>query len=169
MSDSTMSIEKMNGRNFTSWKYNVKLLLMNRGLWNIVNKKEKRPPTVKTEDEGKPESVQKLKDINEWDLRADKAYSIIAINIVKELQIHILSTIDPAEAWDILNKQFALTSIQYVVRLSRRFYTETMSEDEDMNEFLTRMTTMAQELSDLKVSPTTEICNSYFRKLTGIL
>ena len=50
MADST-KIEKLNGNNFASWKYNVKLVLMQSGLWNIVNGKEKRPVIKKESGE----------------------------------------------------------------------------------------------------------------------
>ena len=35
------------------------------------------------------------------------------------------------------------------MRLSRRFYASTMREDEDLEEFLTKMTTLAQESREL--------------------
>ena len=38
-------IDKLNGRNYQSWKYNMKLVLMERGLWGIAEGSE-----VKTED-----------------------------------------------------------------------------------------------------------------------
>ena len=122
-SSSIQKIEKLNGKNFASWKYNIKLLL-----WNIVNGMEKKP-VIKTEDAGKPEIITK---INSWELRSDKAYSIIAINIEKDLQIHVQSTTDPSEAWELLKKHFELTSISHIVRLTRRFYAASMREDEDL-------------------------------------
>ena len=105
----TTRIEKLNGNNFTSWKYNVKLVLMERGLWNIVNGKEKRPVIKQEDGETASKSGKSVEDDNtiskeilDWDLRSDKAYSIIAINIKKDLLIHVQSTQDPAIAWDIL-------------------------------------------------------------------
>ena len=35
-SDSTMRIEKLNGTNYQTWKFNVKLMLMQKELWGIV-------------------------------------------------------------------------------------------------------------------------------------
>ena len=141
----TLKIEKLNGNNFATWKYNVKLLLMQKGLWNIAQGKETKPD-IKTEDATKAESIKLM---NDWELRSDQAYSIIAINIDKFLQVHVQSTTDPKEAWNFLKKQFEMTSISHIVRLSRRFYASTMREDEDLEEFLTKMTTLAQELREL--------------------
>ena len=49
-------IEKLNGTNYQSWKYNVKLVLMSRGLFSIVDGTEKAP-VIKEEDVQKPESM----------------------------------------------------------------------------------------------------------------
>ena len=46
-----VKIEKLNGKNYTSWKYNAKLVLMERGLWGIANGTE-TGPVIKEEDKG---------------------------------------------------------------------------------------------------------------------
>ena len=33
-------IERLDGKNYQSWKYNIKLVLMERGLWRFVEGKE---------------------------------------------------------------------------------------------------------------------------------
>jgi hypothetical protein len=71
-------IEELNGKNYSSWSYNAKLLLMERGLWGITNGSETKP--VKTEGEAN-ETFDKV--LKAWQLRSDKAYSAIALNIEK--------------------------------------------------------------------------------------
>ena len=39
-------IEKLNGRNYQSWKYNVKLVLMERGLWGFTQEGQETPPAA---------------------------------------------------------------------------------------------------------------------------
>ena len=39
-------IEKLNGRNYQSWKYNVKLVLMERGLWGFTQEGRETPPAA---------------------------------------------------------------------------------------------------------------------------
>ena len=63
-------IEKLNGRNYQSWKYNVKLVLMERGLWGFTQEGQETPPAADAS------AVVK----NAFRLRSDKAYSLIALS-----------------------------------------------------------------------------------------
>ena len=137
-------IDKLNGNNYASWKYNVQLVLMQQGLWGLTNGTEDRPD-IKEEDKKKDENVKLIKA---WQLRNDKAYSMIALNVEKSLQVYVNETTDAKEAWKILEDQFAITTVPHVVRLSRRFFAAVMGEKGDVFKFITRMTTMAQELRD---------------------
>lgn len=38
--DNEFKIEKLNGNNYQSWKFNTKLMLMQKELWGIVEKTE---------------------------------------------------------------------------------------------------------------------------------
>ena len=140
-----VKIDKLNGNNYPSWNYNAKLVLMERGLWGIANGSE-AAPVIKEEEKDKDENVKLLKA---WQLRSDKAYSIIALSVEKSIQVHISSTTDPHEAWNILKSQFQVTSVSQIVRLNRRFYAANMEESEDVLKFITRMTSLAQELREL--------------------
>ena len=40
----TIKIEKLNGKNYQSWKYNIKLVLMERGLWGFTQEGQETPP-----------------------------------------------------------------------------------------------------------------------------
>ena len=58
---------------------------------------------------------------NSFRLRSDKAHSLIALNVEKSFQVHIASTTDPLEAWQILQKQFEFVSVSQIVLLNRKF------------------------------------------------
>ena len=117
---------------------------MERGLWGFVEGTETAPGTSATA------SVQ-----NACCLRSDKAYSLIALSVDKSLQVHISSTTDPRAAWETLQKQFECVSIAQIVRLNRRFYAATMKEGTDLIEHLIYMTSLAEQLRELKeeISP----------------
>ena len=82
-------------------------------------------------------------------LRSDKAYSLIALNVKKDLQGHISSTTDPLAAWKILQKQFEFVSVTKIVRLNRKFYTASMKEGADLMQHLTHMTSLAEQLREM--------------------
>jgi hypothetical protein len=58
-------IENLNGKNDQSWKYNIKLVLMERGLWGFIAGTETPPAETATN------AVK-----NAYRLRSDKAYSL---------------------------------------------------------------------------------------------
>ena len=138
----TNRIESLTGSNYQSWKYNIKLVLMDRGLWGYVSGDEIAP--IATEED------KKEKEIKEYRLKCEKAYSVIALNILKNLQIHISSTTSPKTAWETLEKQFQFVSITEIVHLNRAFYAATMEEGSDLMAHLTKMTTLAERLRELK-------------------
>ena len=140
-------IGRLDGSNYQSWKYNIKLALMERGLWGFTQGLEVAP--VVTEDD------KKEKEIKAFLLRSDKAYSLIALSIDKYLQIHITNTTDPKTVWNTLQNHFEFVSITQIVRLNREFYAATMHERTDLMEHLTHMTSLAKRLRELKedISP----------------
>ena len=50
-------IEKLNGTNYVSWKFNMRCLLMERGLWGFVSGKIKEPLALKAEEESDSSKV----------------------------------------------------------------------------------------------------------------
>ena len=104
-------IEKLNGQNYQSWKYNMKLLLMERGLWGFTQQGQETQP-----DENAAATVR-----NAFRLRSDKVHSLIALNVEKDIQVHISSVKDPLVAWERLQQQFEFVSITQIVRFSRKF------------------------------------------------
>ena len=155
MADSVrgLKIAKLNGRNFQSWKFNMKCLLMEKGLWryvdasNLIVKPEVlvAGPTVSADAVAK--SVEKL---NEYNLKADQAYSLIALYVEPQLQIHVSTKSTANEAWENLKKQFQFVSVTQIVRLTRRFYAAKMAEDGDLMKHITEMTSLSEQLREMK-------------------
>ena len=138
--ETTMRIEPLNGSNYQSWKF--KLLLMEKGLWGIVNGVETAP--VSTDND------KKDKEIKEFTLRSQKAYSLIALSVQKDLQVHVANTIDPKEAWESLKKYFEFVSVTQTVRVTRAFYAATMAEGGNLMDHITHMTKLAEQLREMK-------------------
>ena len=113
---------------------------MERGLWGFTQEDQETPPA-----ETATTAVK-----NAFRLRSDKAYSLIALNVEKDLQVHISSVINPLEAWKILQKQFEFVSVTQIVRINRKFYAASMKEDADLMQHLTHMTSLAEQLREMK-------------------
>ena len=59
----TIKTEKLNGKNYESWKHNIKLILKWRGLWGFTQEGQETPPAETT--------TRAVK--NAFQLRSDKA------------------------------------------------------------------------------------------------
>ena len=143
-------IEKLNGQNYVSWKFNMKCLLMERGLWGYVNGNIVEPKVLKSEDGSDDTKVAaSVEKFNEYNLKADKAYSLIALSVEKHLQIHVSTEKKPKEAWDSLSNQFNFVSVNQMVRLNQRFFRAKMVEGGDLLKHITEMTNLAEQLKEM--------------------
>ena len=142
-----VAIEPLNGSNYQTWKFNVKLILMERGLWGIVSGTETAPVATETN--------KQEKEIKEFLLRSQKAYSQIALNVKQEFQVHVVNTDDPKVAWETLKKHFEFVSVTHIVRVNRAFYASKMAENGNLMDHITHMTQLAEQLREMKeeVSP----------------
>ena len=64
--------------------------------------------------------------------------------------MHIASTVNPKEAWEILQNHFYFVSVTHIPRLNRKFYAASMKEGEDLMEHITYMTSLAEQVRDMK-------------------
>ena len=113
---------------------------MERGLWGFTQEGKERPP-----EETAADATERS-----FQLRSDRAYSLIALNVEKHLQLHISGTTEPLKAWQNLQKQFEFVSVTQIVRLNRKFYTADMQEGADLMTHLTCTTSLAEQLCELK-------------------
>ena len=146
-------IAKLNGRNFQSWKFNMKCLLMEKGLWRYVDATNLivKPEVLVESQTVNADAVAKSKEkLNEYNLKADQAYSQIALYVEPELQIHVSTQGTASEAWENLKKQFQFVSVTQIVRLTRRFYAAKMEENGDLMKHVTQMTTLSEQLREMK-------------------
>ena len=90
------------------------------------------------------------REVKVYKSRSQRAYSIIALSICRNLQVHVRNTTCPKKAWDEIKSQFEFISVNHAVRVNRQFYAATMKEDTDLMEHITHMTSMADELRELK-------------------
>ena len=165
--DSINQIIKLNGTNYQSWKFNVRCLLMAKGLWGYVRSNN---PLVKPELKELGEGVTAADVanskalLNEYLLEADKAYSIIALSVEPSLQVHVSSQNTARDAWDALKTQFEFVSVTQCVRLMRRFYAAKMEENGDLMKHITEMVSLAEQLKDMHEEVTSKrfaiICNN---------
>ena len=94
MSEESFKVEKLNGENYHSWKFNLKMYLMGKDLWDIVQEVE-----VLTE-----RSTPQQREL--FRKRDNRAMSIINLSITNDLQIYVRSAKSATEAWNNLADHF---------------------------------------------------------------
>ena len=85
-----------NGNNYHSWKFQMKMVLMSKGLWSIVTGTDAEPQG--------PGVTEREKQ--NWKNRQDIAYSTIALAVEPKQQTYVPHTDNAKKAWDDLAKRF---------------------------------------------------------------
>lgn len=88
------SIDKLNSSNWMTWKFQLKHLLLSKGLWDIVTGKEvlKENPTTAQEAEFRS--------------RSQKAFSTIVMSMESSQLYLVTSFEEPVGAWKALGDHF---------------------------------------------------------------
>jgi len=83
-------IQPLNGNNYTTWSEEIKALLHSKGLWHLINGKERCPTTGDKEQEA-------------WNIKQDRAAGKLMLNLMPDQRVHIrASQDDPTAAWKAL-------------------------------------------------------------------
>jgi hypothetical protein len=96
---SFFSFPKLSDFNYTSWKKDVKVLLLDRGCWNFI------AGTAKPLEEDCSE-----RDKREFEWRKNRAYTTIYQSIERKYQTLIADTEDGKTAWETLKTNFEPSS-----------------------------------------------------------
>ena len=78
--------------NYRTWKYSMKMVLMVKDLWEIVDGTEVKPDDAK--------------EAAAWTKKSQKALAHISLSLSATQQHHILDCTTAKEAWDILQKLY---------------------------------------------------------------
>jgi len=93
-SDSRWSIERLNGDNWTTWKFQTKHVLLAKGLWNITQ------GTEVLADEADDATT------NAYNSRCQNALSLLVMSI-ETSQLYLITSCETAkDAWEVLKQHF---------------------------------------------------------------
>jgi len=99
-----MQIDKLNGSNYRTWKFNMKMVLIERELWNYINGVVIRLPS----------------NNEDFDRKVCKALSTIVLGINLDQQIHIMDC-TANEAWTLLEGVFEPKTRARILQLNKQF------------------------------------------------
>src|SRR4051794_21283689 len=100
MSSSNITIEKLDGNNFHTWKLKMKMILIREDLWEIVNGETESPASSSGKEK---ESTATTKT---WQKSDQKALATIFLAIADSQLTHIEDCMTSKEAWDKLQNTY---------------------------------------------------------------
>ncbi|GBO28009.1 hypothetical protein AVEN_147108-1 [Araneus ventricosus] len=130
------SIEHLEADNYSSWRTDMKVLLMERNCWRIVTGTETKP-----EDEN-------YKELRDFNSRKDKAYSTIYLKVSKAYRCVIDDIEDPVAAWKRLEEHFKPNSRAHVIGLTNDFFSCRMNPQEEIGVYAARIRSIVDQLKD---------------------
>ncbi|UYV75490.1 hypothetical protein LAZ67_13000394 [Cordylochernes scorpioides] len=125
-------LEKLNDQNYRSWKYNTKMMLIERELWKYV--------TEPTPDEEASRTI--------FNMKQEKALAMIALTISPSQQIHIMDCTTAREVWDTLEQVYEPKSRSRILQLKKQFISIRFEEQEMMTNYLGRLKICSDHLRE---------------------
>jgi len=139
MTENKFSVEKLNGTNYASWSYQMKMVLMETELWSTVEPGEEEP------EEDATNAVKKA-----YVNRQGKALAKIALAICDEQQMHIRNKITAKKVWNELQKLYAPKDSKFrTVQLRRQLYSYKMDTCESMENYMGQINKTVADLSSI--------------------
>lgn len=121
-------------QNWNTWKFQVRVHLKAKGLFDVVDKKELKPGE---------EDVNAYKRFMEKDC---KAQDVIVSRLEEGPLSHVLTCESASEIWTKLHTVYEQKSEVSLHLLQRKFFNLTFNEGENMNSFLSRMEELVTQL-----------------------
>ena len=129
---STYHIDKLTETNYRSWAQQLRWILDERDLWELVEGTEERPvPPTNTEATSTTSTTEQL---TAWTKKAKKARSIIGSSISASIMVYVEGIDSPAEMWQILSERFNPITKTTLLQVIKEFMTVKMDEAVDTME-----------------------------------
>lgn len=129
------SIEKLNGSNWNTWKFQMKHLLMAKELWSLVDGSE----ILASEATAAAAAL--------FQSRLHKAFSTIVLAIDSAQLYLVTSCEEPKQAWDALKNHFERETLANKLLLKKQYFRSEMKEGTSVDQHLKHMKDIADKLA----------------------
>ena len=136
MEDKLM-IDKLDGSNWITWKFQLKHFLLAKGLWKYVDGSAALVEGATAEQRAKHQS------------ESQKAFSFIAMSVSTPQLYLITSCEEPKEAWDSLKKHFERETLANKLFLKKRYFRKEMREGNSIEMHLKEMKELTDKLNSI--------------------
>ena len=132
------SIEKLNGSNWNTWKFQMKHLLMAKGLWSLIDGSE----VLASEASAAAEAL--------FQSRLHKAFSTIVLAIDSAQLYLVTSCDDPKQAWNALKNHFERETLANKLLLKKQYFRSEMKEGTSVDQHLKHMKDITDKLTAIR-------------------
>lgn len=146
----SMNVEgKLDGMNYPLWKFKAMAILSSYELYEMVlgNDIEPTPTTDASGATIPPDPVKVL----EWQRRNADALSFLVTSVEDSILTMISHVKEASKAWMILKNQYETTNPTRVLNLENQLQAERMSEGETVEQFLTRIKGLRDQMGTVGI------------------
>ena len=134
MATEDFKIEKLTAENYHSWKFNMKMYLIGKDLWEIVTGTEVMDDNIS--------DVERRR----FKKRENQALAAICLCISTNLQIYVRSSQTANDAWNNLEKHFQQKTLSKKIFYRRKLYAAKMEKGQSMTEHINYVKTLSEHL-----------------------
>ena len=130
-----MHIEKLNGDNWTTWKFQMEHLLKGKGFWDHVA------------ENTEPPGIANMQARQEFLRKRERAFAIIVLSINTSQLYLVTSCTTPKEAWDVLRNHYERNTLANKLFLKKKYFRCEMPESMTVEEHLKQMKELTDQLA----------------------
>lgn len=127
ITDEKWVIDKLDGKNWSTWKFQMKHLLLGKGLWGLVDGTE-------TLAEGANAAAHA-----DFQKQLQRAYSTIVLAISTAYLYLVTACEQPGEAWNELKRHFEQDTLANKLLLRKQYFQHEMREGTSIEKHLKHM------------------------------
>ena len=133
MVDSTVRVQKLNGENYSTWSFKLKLLLIKEGTWTIVTTAPKADDLAKAD----------------W-MKGDEAAQVTIGLLVEDNQLGLIKKHSTSYAqWKALKEYHQKATLSNKIHLYKRLFRTVLDENGDMEMHIAKLSDYVDRLSGL--------------------
>lgn len=132
-------IETLNGTNYRSWSFSLKMLLIARDLWEVID-----PESVRPGDDKKTAQAS-------WDKKDRSVFATIALSMKPSEQEHIHGCKTAKEAWEHLEEVYQGKGMHRLLSLMKELAHASLplGRDKAMKEYIRGVMQTADEIAEI--------------------
>lgn len=152
MDTEVIKIDKLQeASQFTSWKFQVRITLIAKEIFNVVSGTEVKPSPATDEASGS-EKEAALKSIAEWIKKDARAQSIIVGALSAKTVVHVMGCETSSDMWTKLISIFEQTDEIAKSQLQQKFFSFKKDTRDDMATHFSKMELLVHQMNGMQLA-----------------